>query len=68
MVEEVKEDYLKLQALGETIDASTHNVMISAYGKNGLIDKAIETFESMATFNVKPDAASYNSLIAMYGI
>ncbi|XP_078447675.1 pentatricopeptide repeat (PPR) superfamily protein [Wolffia australiana] len=46
-------------------DLAEYNVMIKAYGRAGLFDRACELFERMPSLGAWPDECSYNSLIQM---
>ncbi|KAI3970122.1 hypothetical protein MKW92_040580 [Papaver armeniacum] len=46
-------------------DVVEYNVMIKAYGKSKLYDKALSLFQSMRSNGTWPDECTYNSLIQM---
>ncbi|KAL3624734.1 hypothetical protein CASFOL_031402 [Castilleja foliolosa] len=49
----------------EQKDVLEYNVMIKAYGKAGLYDKAVSLFRGMRNQGTWPDECTYNSLIQM---
>ncbi|KAK9286018.1 hypothetical protein L1049_025221 [Liquidambar formosana] len=47
-------------------DVVEYNVMVKAYGKAKLYDKAFSLFKDMRTYGTWPDECTYNSLIQMF--
>lgn len=52
--------------VGQTKDIVEYNVMIKAYGKAKLYDKAFSLFRGMKKHGTWPDECTYNSLIQMF--
>lgn len=57
--------YRERDMAGQTRDIVEYNVMIKAYGKAKLYDKAVSLFEEMKNHGIWPDDCTYNSLIQM---
>ncbi|GAV87652.1 PPR domain-containing protein/PPR_2 domain-containing protein/PPR_3 domain-containing protein [Cephalotus follicularis] len=55
----------KRDLVAERKDVVEHNVMIKAYGKAKLYDKAFSLFREMRNYGTWPDECTYNSLIQM---
>lgn len=53
-------------SVGQKIDVMEYNVMIKAYGKAELYDKAFLLFKGMKNRGTWPDECTYNSLIQMF--
>lgn len=51
---------------GQRRDILEYNVMIKAYGKGKLYEKAFSLFKSMRNHGTWPDECTYNSLIQMF--
>ncbi|KAJ4729872.1 Pentatricopeptide repeat-containing protein [Melia azedarach] len=58
--------YSKRESLGQKKDVVEYNVMIKAYGKAKLYDKAFALFKVMKNHGTWPDECTYNSLIQMF--
>lgn len=58
--------YRKGDTVGQTKDIVEYNVMIKAYGKAKLYDKAFSLFRGMKKHGTWPDECTYNSLIQMF--
>ncbi|XP_062009601.1 pentatricopeptide repeat-containing protein At1g73710 [Rosa rugosa] len=58
--------YRKGDLVGQTKDIVEYNVMIKAYGKARLYDKAFCLFRGMKKHGTWPDECTYNSLIQMF--
>ncbi|KDP24178.1 hypothetical protein JCGZ_25835 [Jatropha curcas] len=58
--------YGKRALVGQKRDILEYNVMIKAYGKGKLYDKAFSLFKSMRNNGTWPDECTYNSLIQMF--
>ncbi|KAJ9171000.1 hypothetical protein P3X46_019055 [Hevea brasiliensis] len=57
----------RMRALaGQRRDILEYNVMIKAYGKGKLYEKAFSLFKSMRNHGTWPDECTYNSLIQMF--
>lgn len=52
--------------IGQNKDVVEYNVMIKAYGKAKLYDKAFSLFREMRNHGTWPDECTYNSLIQMF--
>ncbi|KAI3698254.1 hypothetical protein L2E82_41642 [Cichorium intybus] len=52
----------------DLIDIIEYNVMIKAYGKSKLYDRAFSLFKGMKSQGIWPDECTYNSLIQMFAI
>lgn len=57
--------YSKRNLVGQSKDVREYNVMIKAYGKAKLYDKALSLFKGMKNQGIWPDECTYNSLIQM---
>ncbi|KAJ0110416.1 hypothetical protein Patl1_02190 [Pistacia atlantica] len=57
--------YCKRHIAGQKKDVVEYNVMIKAYGKAKLYDKAFSLFKSMRNHGTWPDECTYNSLVQM---
>lgn len=57
--------YCKRHMAGQKKDVVEYNVMIKAYGKAKLFDKAFSLFKSMRNHGTWPDECTYNSLVQM---
>ncbi|OVA13190.1 Pentatricopeptide repeat [Macleaya cordata] len=57
--------YRKRDLVADKKDVVEYNVMIKAYGKSKLYDKALSLFKSMRSNGTWPDECTYNSLIQM---
>ncbi|KAF8007944.1 hypothetical protein BT93_K1821 [Corymbia citriodora subsp. variegata] len=55
-----------MKSIGQKKDVLEYNVMIKAYGKAKLYDKAFSLFKSMKNQGTWPDECTYNSLIQMF--
>ncbi|KAL2469180.1 Pentatricopeptide repeat-containing protein [Forsythia ovata] len=58
--------YSKSGSFGQKREVLEYNVMIKAYGKAKLYDKAFLLFKGMRTHGTWPDECTYNSLIQMF--
>ncbi|XP_059660980.1 pentatricopeptide repeat-containing protein At1g73710 [Cornus florida] len=58
--------YRKRDLGGQKKDVVEYNVMIKAYGKAKLYDKAFSLFKNMKNHGTWPDECSYNSIIQMF--
>ncbi|CAK7349894.1 unnamed protein product [Dovyalis caffra] len=58
--------YGKRDLLGQKKDVLEYNVMVKAYGKAKLYDKAFSLFKGMRNHGTWPDEGTYNSLIQMF--
>ncbi|CAA3007091.1 pentatricopeptide repeat-containing protein At1g73710 [Olea europaea var. sylvestris] len=58
--------YSKRGVYGQKWEVLEYNVMIKAYGKAKLYDKAFLLFKGMRTHGTWPDECTYNSLIQMF--
>ncbi|XP_050383620.1 pentatricopeptide repeat-containing protein At1g73710 isoform X2 [Argentina anserina] len=58
--------YRKGDLVGQMKDIVEYNVMIKAYGKAKLYDKAFSLFRGMKNHGTWPDECTYNSLIQMF--
>lgn len=58
--------YGKRDLIGQRKDILEYNVMIKAYGKAKLYDKALSLFKGMRNCGSWPDECTYNSLIQMF--
>ncbi|EEF44489.1 pentatricopeptide repeat-containing protein At1g73710 [Ricinus communis] len=58
--------YRKRDLVGQKTDILEYNVMIKAYGKGKLYEKAFTLFRSMRHHGTWPDECTYNSLIQMF--
>lgn len=56
----------KRDLVGQKKDIVEYNVMLKAYGKAKLYDKAFQLFKSMRNHGTWPDECTYNSLIQMF--
>ncbi|KAG9159555.1 hypothetical protein Leryth_013542 [Lithospermum erythrorhizon] len=56
----------KRNLFGQNRELVEYNVMIKAYGKAKLYDKAFSLFKGMKTHGTWPDMCTYNSLIQMF--
>ncbi|XP_023538127.1 pentatricopeptide repeat-containing protein At1g73710 [Cucurbita pepo subsp. pepo] len=56
----------KKDLVGQNLDVMEYNVMIKAYGKAELYDKAFLLFKGMKNRGTWPDECTYNSLIQMF--
>ncbi|KNA03553.1 hypothetical protein SOVF_208020, partial [Spinacia oleracea] len=56
----------KRDSKGSKKDVSEYNVLIKAFGKAKLYEKAFSTFKSMRNFGTWPDECTYNSIIQMF--
>lgn len=56
----------KRDLVGKKMDVMEYNVMIKAYGKAELYEKAFLLFKSMKNRGTWPDECTYNSLIQMF--
>ncbi|PIA25986.1 hypothetical protein AQUCO_10200039v1 [Aquilegia coerulea] len=59
--------FRKMASLACKKDVAEYNVMIKAYGKSKLYDRAISLFENMRSNGTCPDECTYNSLVQMLG-
>ncbi|KAL8484008.1 hypothetical protein ACS0TY_026631 [Phlomoides rotata] len=57
--------YANRGCIGQKKDVQEYNVMIKAYGKAQLYDKAVSLFRGMRNKGTWPDECTYNSLIQM---
>lgn len=57
--------FRKRDSVGQGRNVVEYNVMIKAYGKARLYDKALSLFKSMRDHGTWPDQCTYNSLIQM---
>ncbi|KAG6430234.1 hypothetical protein SASPL_108297 [Salvia splendens] len=57
--------YGERYGFGQKRDVLEYNVMIKAYGKDQMYDKAISLFKSMRNQGTWPDECTYNSIIQM---
>jgi len=51
-------------AAGVKPSATTYTALISAYGKRGMLDKAIGIFDDMSRFGCERNVITYSSLIS----
>lgn len=58
--------FCKRLPIGQKKDVVEYNVMVKAYGKAKLYDKAYSLFKGMRTHGTWPDECTYNSLIQMF--
>ncbi|KAM6549190.1 hypothetical protein CsatB_020866 [Cannabis sativa] len=58
--------FRKTGLVGQKWNVIEYNVMIKAYGKAKLYDKAFSLFKSMRNHGIWPDECTYNSLIQMF--
>ncbi|KAF3443858.1 hypothetical protein FNV43_RR13548 [Rhamnella rubrinervis] len=58
--------FRKSDTIGQRRNVIEYNVMIKAYGKARLYDKAFFLFKSMRNHGTWPDQCTYNSLIQMF--
>ncbi|KAK3008755.1 hypothetical protein RJ639_013615 [Escallonia herrerae] len=58
--------FCKRDLVGEKKDVVEYNVMVKAYGKAKLYDKAFSLFKGMKNHGTWPDECTYNSLIQMF--
>ncbi|PON80585.1 Tetratricopeptide-like helical domain containing protein [Parasponia andersonii] len=58
--------FRKRDAVGRKWSVIEYNVMIKAYGKTKLYDKAFSLFRGMRNHGTWPDECTYNSLIQMF--
>lgn len=56
--------YERLRAAGHVPIATTYTALISAYGKTGELDKALETFRKMVQNGCERNIITYNALLA----
>lgn len=57
--------FRKRDLVGQKRNVVEYNVMVKAYGKAKLYDKALSLFKSMRNYGTWPDKCTYNSLIQM---
>lgn len=53
-----------MRAAGHTPIATTYTALISAYGKSGDLEKAIDTFRQMIQNGCERNIITYNALLA----
>lgn len=58
--------YGKRDLIGQKKAVVEYNVMVKAYGKAKLYDKALSLFKTMRNHGTWPDECTYNSLIQMF--
>lgn len=58
--------YSKRDLAGQKKDVLEYNVMIKAFGKAKLYERAFSAFKGMRNFGTWPDDCTYNSLIQMF--
>ncbi|KAG6661391.1 hypothetical protein CIPAW_03G171300 [Carya illinoinensis] len=58
--------FCKRDLVGQKKDVLEYNVMVKAYGKAKLYDKALSLFKDMKNYGTWPDECTYNSLIQMF--
>lgn len=58
--------YARRESKGAKIDVLEYNVLIKAYGKAKLYEKAFSVFKGMRNFGTWPDECTYNSIIQMF--
>ena len=58
--------YTKRDVKGAKKDVSEYNVLIKAFGKARLYEKAFSVYKSMRNIGTWPDDCTYNSLIQMF--
>lgn len=58
--------FCKRDLVGQKKDVVEYNVMVKAYGKAQLFDRAFSLFKSMRSNGTWPDGCTYNSLIQMF--
>ncbi|XP_021717392.1 pentatricopeptide repeat-containing protein At1g73710-like [Chenopodium quinoa] len=58
--------YAKRDVKGAKKDVSEYNVLIKAFGKAKLYEKAFSVFKSMRNYGTWPDECTYNSMIQMF--
>lgn len=58
--------YGKRDLVGQKKSVVEYNVMIKAYGKSKLYDKAFSLFKVMKNLGTWPDECTYNSLVQMF--
>lgn len=58
--------FMKRDLIGQKKDISEYNVMIKAYGKAKLYDKAFSLLKGMKSHGTWPDSCTYNSIIQMF--
>ena len=56
--------YSSILTSGATPNSTTYNALISAYGKVGQLNKALEVFHTMCRANIERSVITYSSLIS----